>query len=320
MSMARAFAMEASGDLDGAIPVLAALSRHHADRPPRRALARCVGLKVLDIVKPRFDAPSRRRIVNLVPFYNEFTMLQMRLHEMADWVDEFVIVEAAQTFTGLDKPLSFQARKAEFAPFADKIIHVVVDHFPPYINTAWSRDYFQRDMAVQAIAGRYGANDLILLTDADEIVDRRAIEGFVGDFAGLEMSMFRYFLNYRPTRESAKRTLITSSILKAAYLEQFGSSYLRFDLTREKFLRKVIPNAGWHFTSVTNSAGVSQKMHSSAHTEHTRRCSHDEAHYDDLLGQIRQGTPQAGWERCDIDETYPAFVRERTQELADLLL
>ena len=319
--MARAFVMETAHDLDAAIPLLARRCEQDTeDRESLRTLARCVGRKVLDIVQPRFTGSGQRRIVNLLPFYNEFTMLQMRLHEMADWVDEFVIVEATKTFTGLDKPLNFEARKAEFAAFGDKITHVVVDDYPACIDSAWSRDCFQRDMAVRGISGRYGPNDLVLLTDADEIIRRRAIEGFEGDFAGLEMPMFRYFLNYRPAKGSRKRILVKSSIWKAAYLEGFGSSHLRFDLAREKLLRHVIRDAGWHFTSVMDSAAVSRKMHSTAHIEHTFKRAHDEAHYEDLLTQIRQGNAEAGWERCDVDETYPAFVRERTRELAHMLL
>lgn len=323
MSLARAFAMEAAGDLEGAIAVLAGMAeRNHKDREPRRALARCVGSQVIEIVRPQLVASGRRRIVNLLPFYNEFTMLQMRLHEMAGWVDEFVIVEAAKTFTGLDKPLNFQARKAEFAAFGDKITHVVVDRFPPYIDTAWSRDYFQRDMAVQGISGRFGPDDLVLLTDADEIIDRRAIDGFEGDFAGLEMSMFKYFLNYRPTLANRKRTLIKSSVWKAAYLQRFGSSYLRFDMAGDKARRNVITAAGWHFTSIMDSAAVSQKMRNTAHTEHVLKDAgaHAASQYDDLLAQIRNGTCEAGWERCEVDETYPAFIRERTDELAHMLL
>ncbi len=133
--------------------------------------------------------------------------------------------------------------------------------------------------------------------------------------------MFRYFLNYRPAPGQRKRTLIKSSVWRAAYLEQLGSSYLRFDLAREKSARrKVIPNAGWHFTSVMDSAAVSRKMHSTAHAEHTVRVAHDVSHYEALLARIRQGMAEPGWERCEVDESYPAFIRERTDELAHLLL
>ncbi len=179
--MARVFAMETTHDLEGAITLSSRLCvRDPNDREPLRTLARCVGRKVVDIVKPRFDAPSgRRRIVNLLPFYNEFTMLRMRLAEMADWVDEFVIVEATKTFTGLDKPLNFLDRKAEFAAFEDKISHVAVDHIPPYIDTAWSRGLLPAGHGgSRGSPAVTGADDLVLLTDADEIIDRRAIEAF----------------------------------------------------------------------------------------------------------------------------------------------
>ena len=67
---------------------------------------------------------------------------------------------------------------------------------------------------------------------------------------------------------------------------------------------------------------VSQKMRNTAHTEHVLKDAgaHAASQYDNLLAQIRNGTCEAGWERCEVDETYPAFIRERTDELAHMLL
>ena len=296
--------------------------QHPLDRDIRRALARTVGIKVLDMVRPTLAAAGAgpRRIFNLVPFYNEFTMLRMRLEEMAGWVDHFVIVEAAQTHTGFDKPLSFQARKAEFDAFADRITHVVVDAFPPYADAPWARDFFQRDMALRGIVGQCGPEDLVLLTDADELVDRPAVEGFEGDFAGLLMPTFKYFLNYRPVVGHRKHAQVKSSIWRARYLQRFGSSYLRFFMACDAVRTHVIPNAGWHFTTMMDAAEVARKVDSYSHQEQTKKHLRDEAHFRGLLDRIRAGTPEPDWERCEIDESYPAFIRRRPQEIAHLLL
>jgi hypothetical protein len=316
-----ALELEAAGSLDVAIERLGQLSAAYPlDATIRAALARCVGRSVLETVRPRLERKSTGRIVNLLPFYDEFTMFRMRLHEMADWVDHFVVIEAAKTFTGLDKPLFFQRRKAEFAAYADRISHVVVDSFPPCVSSAWGRDFFQRDMGAKALAELCGPDDLVLLTDADEIVDRRALEGFDGEFASLQMPTFKYFLNYRPAVGHRKHALRKSSIWRARYLEAFGSSYLRFYLAGDDLRTHVIPNAGWHFTSMMDATAVSRKVDSYAHQEQTKKHLRDEAHYRNLLERIRRGEFEDGWERCEIDGSYPSFVRDRRDEVAHLLI
>jgi beta-1,4-mannosyl-glycoprotein beta-1,4-N-acetylglucosaminyltransferase len=40
-------------------------------------------------------------------FFDELELLDLRLHELADVVDRFVLVEATTTFSGAAKPLSF---------------------------------------------------------------------------------------------------------------------------------------------------------------------------------------------------------------------
>ena len=141
-------------------------------------------------------------------------MLDLRLAEMADWVDYFVIVEATHTFTGEPKPLHFRDNAHRFSAYGEKLLHVVVDRFPSYVQTPWARDFHQRDMAITALSGVAAPEDFVLLTDADEIVDRRAVERFDGEFACLRMNMYRFFLNYRPTL-ALRRQPRTAAIWRA---------------------------------------------------------------------------------------------------------
>ena len=62
-------------------------------------------------------------------FYNELDLLEIRLHELNDIVDKFIIVEATKPFVGDSKPLIFDENKDSeiFKPFKDKIIHIIVD-------------------------------------------------------------------------------------------------------------------------------------------------------------------------------------------------
>jgi beta-1,4-mannosyl-glycoprotein beta-1,4-N-acetylglucosaminyltransferase len=221
------------------------------------------------------------------------------------------------TFTGNPKPLHFEAARADFAPYADKIRHVVVEGHPPAFASAWGRDFRQRDMAISALSGVCAPEDLVLLTDVDEIVDRRAIEGFEGDFAGLEMAMFRFFLNYRPETDN-RPMRPTGAVVRARLLQQIGSSYARFFLARRRGGR-VLGRSGWHFTSIGDAQRLVAKVNSYAHQERLA-VWRDEDHVARLFADIRDGRLEQGWERAELDDSFPRYVIENQDELRDLMI
>ena len=319
LRLQRALAVAGSGRIEEAVH---RLGRHavkrRKDLEVRAALGFHVGQHVLQEHPLELRPPGGpRRIFNLMPFNDEIDLLKIHLEEMWDWVDLFVVAEAEVTFTGQPKPLHFDSRRHEFTRYADKIRHVVVRQHPPIYNGPWSRDFRQRDLAVTAISGLAAADDLVLLTDVDEIVDRRALEGFDGDMACLRMAMFRFFLNYRPNARHVQDRP-TGAIVRAHMLQRFGSSYLRFELARQKKGLQV-NWSGWHFTSMCDPVRLVAKINSYAHQERGMEWR-DVGHVDRLLSQIKSGELEPGWERAEIDDSFPAYIREHQDELADLLI
>ncbi|MHB1696717.1 MAG: hypothetical protein ACYCSQ_01205 [bacterium] len=69
------------------------------------------------------------KVYDCFPFFNEFELLEIRLNELNQVVDKFVLVEATKTHQGKEKPLFYDKNKDSFKKFRDKIIHIVVD-FP----------------------------------------------------------------------------------------------------------------------------------------------------------------------------------------------
>ncbi len=67
------------------------------------------------------------RIFDCFTFFNELDILEARLQEMSPVVGAFVLVEATRTFQGALKPLHYSENKGQFAEFANRIIHVLVD-------------------------------------------------------------------------------------------------------------------------------------------------------------------------------------------------
>ncbi|OJU10103.1 MAG: hypothetical protein BGN86_01515 [Caulobacterales bacterium 68-7] len=322
-----ALATEASGDRAQAIRDLGPLSsRFDRDHDIRSALARFCGEDVL-ARRPLTFAPSRastgdrRRVINLIPFNNEMTMLDTRLREMADWVDLFVIVEAAQTFTGGPKACGFDERKAEFAEWGEKIRHVKLDAFPDHVDSAWARDCWQRDMAIEALGdGFWAPDDIVLLTDSDEIVRGDAVAEFEVGLLALKMKTYRYFFNYEAQPGNPKNDGHTGVICTADQLAKYGSSYIRFTLSRPNKSWNFIQRAGWHFTSMGDAATLVRKFTSYAHQEKNKKKVQKLKRVSALLDGIRAGQFEAGWARCEIDESFPSGIRESQEELRDLIL
>lgn len=70
------------------------------------------------------------KIIDCFPFFNEFELLEIRLKELWDTVDYFVIAEANITQSGIPKPYYLLDNWERFRPYAEKIIHVMVDDMP----------------------------------------------------------------------------------------------------------------------------------------------------------------------------------------------
>ena len=75
-------------------------------------------------------------------FFNEIDLLEIRLNELNNVVDKFVIIEANKTFQNHHKPYYFEENKERFSQFSSKIIHIKLDKYPlfiPIINpfTPW---------------------------------------------------------------------------------------------------------------------------------------------------------------------------------------
>ena len=57
------------------------------------------------------------KIIDCFVFYNELEMLKYRLAVLNDYVDNFVLVEANQTYLGHPKPLFFNENRELFEKY-----------------------------------------------------------------------------------------------------------------------------------------------------------------------------------------------------------
>ena len=119
---------------------------------------------------------KRPQIYDCFAFFNELDVLRIRIEELKDVVDKFILVEATKTFSGNPKPLYYQEFSHEFAEYQDKIIHYVVDDMPeidysqPIHLQAWPLDVHQKNCISRVLNSLDCKDeDIILVNDCDEI-------------------------------------------------------------------------------------------------------------------------------------------------------
>ena len=113
-------------------------------------------------------------IYDCFSYWDEDLLLDLRLNILDNYVDYFVIVEGNKTWQNNPKKLRFEIDK--FKKFKNKIIYVPVTDLPdgedPYL-----RENHQRNAIVNGL-NNANDNDLIIISDLDEIPDPNKINSF----------------------------------------------------------------------------------------------------------------------------------------------
>jgi beta-1,4-mannosyl-glycoprotein beta-1,4-N-acetylglucosaminyltransferase len=107
------------------------------------------------------------KIYDCFSFYNEVDLLEIRLEELYDHVDHFVISEAGTTHSGKPKDFILLDNWERFKPWADKIIHVKVDDMPGVIDgNCWHNERHQRNCLERGLVDATD-DDILLVGDVD---------------------------------------------------------------------------------------------------------------------------------------------------------
>ncbi len=212
------------------------------------------------------------KIFDCFPFFNELDTIEIRMQELYDHVDFFIISESNLTHSGTTKPLYFEENKSKFEQFKDKIIHLVIKDMPTSPekdkDMNWTRERFQRNAISRKLIEICEENDLIISSDADEIVRGSIINGLnntisSGQIYNIGMDSFSYFLNLT----SHSKWYSAKAFRYSTYKNwQYNASNIRVTTTP-----LVAHNGGWHFGYMGGLDKVKQKLQSFAHQEFNKQ-------------------------------------------------
>ncbi|EPS37465.1 hypothetical protein H072_8841 [Dactylellina haptotyla CBS 200.50] len=123
------------------------------------------------------DKRRKRRVIDVLLFSVELDLAIIRLQELWDVVDQFIVIEGNRTFTGDIKPLIFAENRHRFEFAESKIFYeetstLLQEPHDPFDNEKKSRDH-----ATNIIKSlNLEESDLIIISDVDEIPNRDTIE------------------------------------------------------------------------------------------------------------------------------------------------
>lgn len=183
-------------------------------------------------------------IIDCFTFWKEFDILEIRLNELYNIVDYFILVEASYTQSMMEKPYYFEDNKHLFKKYLDKIIHVKVDDYIDISNNKWAFENHQRRCIERGFKELYlSHNDYIMVSDLDEIPNSETLLDLIymnNPIMSLGMSYHVYYLNL----------VVKHKLWAGTVIAKYGN--INCDMHEFMKLRDKIPNyyipcdAGWH--------------------------------------------------------------------------
>jgi beta-1,4-mannosyl-glycoprotein beta-1,4-N-acetylglucosaminyltransferase len=202
-------------------------------------------------------------IVDCTLFYNEVDMLLYRLKVMYPVVDKFIIVESTKTHRGNYKEMHFEKNKKVFEKYLDKIIYVIDDQLLDDPGP-WENEIHQRNYAIHALHEFAQDDDIILLSDVDEIFNPEVIKKLNFEKC-VTMQMDMYYYNIE-TKLKDPWTL--PKAIRYKYLTSINET--------RGMSAPVIPGAGWHLSYFGDEKMIINKLKNFSHAELSYYYSYDD--------------------------------------------
>ena len=271
------------------------------------------------------------KIFDCTTFYNANMLFDLRYHSLKNYVDYFVVCEANKTHTGQYKGYNFD--KDFMSKYGEKIIYIQVDDLPE-IKIKGKKDYqllkIQMENLFRGIT-KAQDNDLIILSDEDEIPKPSAISNFKKNdykFGLFLQNMYYYKLNILGLDEG-NGNWAGSRICKKKHLKSFFNfrilkekniNYPFWRIDKEKSVQ-LIQNGGWHFTYLMTPDEISKKIENMSHTEFNKgKFKNIDKIRENINNLIDPFDRNLRLKKVKIDDTYPEYLLKNVEKYKDWIL
>ncbi len=260
------------------------------------------------------------KLIDCFMYFDEDLILDIRLNILSEVVEKFIVAEATRDHAGNKKKLNFNYNN--FKKFKDKITYIIVDDIPvntPPLKKNWGpnhvRDQHQRNSLLKGFS-RYNDDDLIMISDIDEIPNPKKISEFnvKNKYACFLQKNFQSKLNLQNFTD---KYWMGTKICQKKFLK--SPQWLRNIKTKKrpfwKFYRprppQLIYDGGWHFSFLKKPKEISQKIKVFAHQEFKKNVFFDEKKIAERIkNQKDLFDRNIKYEKVEINEEFPKYILE----------
>lgn len=222
------------------------------------------------------------KIYDCFTFFNEVEMLKFRVDYLKNIVDYFVIVEASTTHTKNKKPQNFsydffdEDTKKKiiyfFIDFPEDNILNYLDYKGYYMKqtdeglATWARENYQRNYISQGLSSA-SPDDIILISDVDEIIDTAAINylktnpHILQQYKIVSFKQIPFYYNVlNPFRQNLDQEVHNWYHPKATLMKYVDKP----NMVRMSGITSILEGSGWHFGYFGGSDRVKIKHQSTS--------------------------------------------------------
>ena len=225
--------------------------------------------------------------------YNGDVTAKTLIDIVYEYVDEIVMIESTETFSGFPKQTLYHKLNArDFVPFRDKLTILQIDTPPPmpeqwepykgmpeHEKPAWFREFHQRDLIQDYLSEK---PFILYCCDADEIPNPVILADIRNQSIPyacldtpifLDMKVLYYNCNWYTPKENWRLAFVCNdrclARAKPSHIRIIGGS--RKDMS-------FIPDAGWHCTFFSSVEDMIRKIESYSHLQLNQPSVKTEAH------------------------------------------
>jgi beta-1,4-mannosyl-glycoprotein beta-1,4-N-acetylglucosaminyltransferase len=201
--------------------------------------------------------------------YNgEDDVLAVRLEELYEVVDEFILLEFSRTFSGLKKTQKFS--EARFSKYNEKLkAHFIEEDDSKSFSDAWEREAFQRNYLSNLV--NKNRESLILLSDVDEIPSWEAVlaikeERGNSKYYGFQAQLHYFAFDFICVSGPDAQQILTVAF-PARFLNFSTPEHARRSIRSGELPAKKLLNSGWHLSYFLDTKGLKGKIADFSHQE-----------------------------------------------------
>ena len=274
------------------------------------------------------------KVYDVFSFYNEFDVLEIRLQEMWDTVDYFVLLESNVTYVGNPKPYLFEENKERFSKYISKIRHIKLNVpfeeqkkvFPNEIDDHWTREKYQRYAAMQGLTD-IDKDDIVIISDCDEIPRAEIIEMIKEDENDYDrylmfIPQLQYKINYMKIHHPSRHGVIMVTRGRAFTNPQQEREFSFFWNPKPENT-VMVDHGGWHFTYFGDDEHCINKIKNFAHTEQNRDNIVNEFDIDWMIRNkygFEGNRTDERFEYVVVDEYFPKCISDNIDKWSHMII